>query len=198
MARAHRPGSSRQASANPCNSASLRQARCFQRVGNDRSNGQGRRFAPGRKSGSITSPSSGCGANGASGGDGNACGRLGGPADRAASLAQVTEQLREGHRIEYSVRWHAPFTCHLNTPMHMVEFSDGVGIWIDAENAAVFERFFMPAPIEIEPPGMSVYLNSYAVFGAGLQDFVDVDLIARPSLKLASGHVTDDCGVRIS
>ena len=44
---------------------------------------------------------------------------------------------------------------------------------------------------------MSVYLNRDAEFGAGFQYFVDVDLIARAALKLATGHVAQDCSVRI-
>jgi hypothetical protein len=59
-------------------------------------------------------------------------GPLGGTANRAASLSEITEQLRESHNVKYAVRRHAAFTCHLNTPMHMVELADRVGIWIDA------------------------------------------------------------------
>jgi dihydroxyacid dehydratase/phosphogluconate dehydratase len=70
-------------------------------------------------------------------------------------LTKRTEQLRQSHSVEYAVRRHAAFTCHLNTPMHMVEFADRVGIRIDADAAAI-ERLFVPAPVEIEPPWMSV------------------------------------------
>jgi colicin import membrane protein len=100
-------------------------------------------------------------------GDRNASGRaLGRTANRAASLSKITEQLRESHGVEYAVRRHAAFTCHLNTPMHMVELADRVGIRINAEDAAVIECLFVPAPVEIEPPWMSVYLDRNAVFGA--------------------------------
>ena len=69
-------------------------------------------------------------------------GPLGGTADRAASLAKITEELRESHCVEYAVRRHAAFTCHLNPPMHMVKLADGVGIWIDAKHAAAYSSAF--------------------------------------------------------
>ena len=63
--------------------------------------------------------------------------------------------------------------------MHMVQLPDGVGVGINAEDAAVIERLLVPAPVEIEPPWMRVDFHGDAVLGAGFEDFVDIDLIAR-------------------
>ena len=55
----------------------------------------------------------------------------------------------------------------------------------------------MPPPVKVEPPRMRVDFNRYAVFRAGLQDLVDIDLVSRVPQQLASGHVADDGGVRV-
>jgi hypothetical protein len=34
--------------------------------------------------------------------------------------------------------------------MHVIKLADRVGIRVDAEHAAVLQRFLMPAPIKIE------------------------------------------------
>ena len=62
--------------------------------------------------------------------------------------------------------------------MHMVKLADGVGIWIDAKNAAIFKRLLMPAPIEIEPPGIGVDLHGDAMRGAGGQNLLDINFVA--------------------
>ena len=59
------------------------------------------------------------------------------------------------------------------------------------------KRLLMPAPIEIQPPRMSIDFDSDAKFGACLQDFVDVDLVSWTSLQLAAGHMSQDGRVRI-
>ena len=44
---------------------------------------------------------------------------------------------------------------------------------------------------------MRVDFNGYAVLRAGLQNLVDVHVVSRTPLQLASGHMSDDCGVRV-
>ncbi|MFK4522921.1 hypothetical protein ABIF90_000902 [Bradyrhizobium japonicum] len=45
---------------------------------------------------------------------------------------------------------------------------------------------------------MGVDFNRYAMFRAGLQDLVDVDLISGTPLQLTAGQMSDDCGMRIA
>ena len=72
--------------------------------------------------------------------------------------------------------------------MHMVELSDGMSVGFEAEDAAVFERLLVPAPIKIEPPRMRIDLDGDAVLCASFQDFVDIDFIAGTPLGLAFRH----------
>jgi len=113
------------------------------------------------------------------------------------SLREMRKDLHKGHCIQNAVRRHAALAGHFNTPMHVVEVADGVRIRIDAEDAAIFERFLMPSPVKVEPPWMRVDLDGDAVLRAGLEYLVDVDLIAEAPLQLASGHMPDDCRMRI-
>ena len=109
----------------------------------------------------------------------------------------MRKDLHKGHCIQNAVRRHAALARHFNTPMHVVEVADGVRIRIDAEDAAIFERFLMPSPVKVEPPRMRVDLDGDAVLRAGLEYLVDLDLIAGAPLQLASGHMPDDCRMRI-
>src|SRR6185312_8755502 len=96
-----------------------------------------------------------------------------------------------------AVRRDAALAGHEDAPMHMAELRDRMCVWIDAENSTVIEGFLVPAPVKVEPPRMRVDFNGDAVFGAGFQHFVDVDLIAGAALKLTAGQVAYDRGVRI-
>ena len=54
-----------------------------------------------------------------------------------------------------------------------------MGIGIDADDTAVIEGSLVPAPIEIiKPPRMSIDLDGDAVFRAGFEDLLDVDLVS--------------------
>ena len=55
----------------------------------------------------------------------------------------------------------------------------------------------MPAPVKIEPPRMRVDFDGNAVFGAGFQNLIDIDLISRAALELAAGHMADNRRVGI-
>ena len=109
----------------------------------------------------------------------------------------MRKQFRKRHGIQDAICRHAALAGHLDAPVHVVELPDGMGVGIDAEYATIAERFLMPPPVKVEAPRMRIYFNRYAVFRAGLQDLVDIDLVSRTPLQLASGHVSDDCGVRI-
>src|SRR5947207_817 len=67
-------------------------------------------------------------------------------------------------------------------------------IRIDAHHATKVERRLVPAPIKVKPPRICVDFNSDAVFGAGREDFLDIDVVPRTAQKLASGHMPKDGG----
>jgi hypothetical protein len=66
----------------------------------------------------------------------------------------------------------------------MVELPYGVGIGINAEDAAVVQGLLVPAPVEIKPPRLRIDLHGDAALGAGFQDFIDVDLISGAPCEL--------------
>ena len=105
---------------------------------------------------------------------------------------------RQTHRIQDPLRGDTALARHFDTPMHVVELPDRMSVRIDAEDAALIECLLMPAPVEVESPGMSVNFDSDAVFRTRFEDFVDVEIITGPAQQLASGHVPDDCRPRIS
>jgi hypothetical protein len=59
-----------------------------------------------------------------------------------------------------------------------------MGIGIDGHQAPDLEPRLVPAPIQIEPPWVRI-----AVLGAGSQNLLDIDLIARPPQRLPPRHV---------
>ena len=79
-----------------------------------------------------------------------------------------------------------------NTPPDQVNLGSRVRVGIDAEHAAKLETALIPPPVEIKPPGVRVDLDRDAMLRAGLQDLLDIDLIARPPQKLSAGHVAED------
>src|SRR6188768_4076413 len=104
----------------------------------------------------------------------------------------MTEKLRQLHRIKHTVWRYAALARHLDAPMHMIQFANGVRIGIDAEDAAVVERCLMPAPVKIKTPGVRVYFDGDPILPAGFENFIDVDVIARTALKLPACHVADN------
>src|SRR4051794_39380860 len=70
-------------------------------------------------------------------------------------------------------------------------------IGIDAHHASELERLPMPAPVEVQAPGIGVDLDRNAMLGARAQDFFDVDVIAWAPEQLPAGHVSQDRGARI-
>ena len=56
---------------------------------------------------------------------------------------------------------------HLDAPMHVIQLPDRMGVRIDAEHAAELKGGLVPAPIQIEPPWMSVDLDNDVMPGTG-------------------------------
>ena len=79
----------------------------------------------------------------------------------------------------------------------MIELPYGVGVRIDAENAAIIQSHLMPAPVKIEPPRVRVDFNGDASLGAGFQNSVDVDFISGAPGELTPGHMAQDGRIRI-
>ena len=78
----------------------------------------------------------------------------------------MAKEFRERHRVEDPVGGNTALARHLDTPMHVIELADGVGVRIDAQNASITECCLMPAPVKIEPPGMGIDLDDNVVLSA--------------------------------
>src|SRR3954465_13306946 len=66
-----------------------------------------------------------------------------------------------------------------------------MSVGIDAEHAAEFEPTLVPAPVEVQPVRIRVDLNRDIVTGTGLQDGIDVDLVAFSPQQQSAGHVAE-------
>src|SRR5690348_16749294 len=113
---------------------------------------------------------------------------------RAPLLSEVSSDFREGHRVQDAVSWYATLSGHLDTPVHVVQFSDRVRVRIDAHHASEIERCLVPAPVQVEPPWMRIDLDHDVVLCTGAKYLLDVDVVSWTALKLPAGHVTDDRG----
>src|SRR3954471_4721350 len=124
-------------------------------------------------------------------------GTSGRPGERAPLLTEVSRDFRKRHRVEDAVGRDTALARHRDAPVHVVELGDRVRVRIDAEHAAELKGGLVPAPIQIEPPWMSVDLDNDLMLGTGTQHFLDVDFVAWPPLELAAGHVSDDVSMRM-
>ena len=88
--------------------------------------------------------------------------------------AQILPQPTNGECIEDTLGWHATFAGHFHTPVRQIEFVGRMGIWVDAHDAADLQGPTMPAPIEIQPPRVSVDLNGNPLLGTSGEDRLDV------------------------
>ena len=70
-------------------------------------------------------------------------------------------------------------------------------IGIDAHHAAQLEGAGMPAPIEVEPPGVGIDLDRNPMLRTCSQNLLDIHVITRTPEQLASGHVSEDRGAGI-
>jgi hypothetical protein len=71
-------------------------------------------------------------------------------------LTQILRELRKRHSIQNAIGRCFPLASHLDTPMHMVEFADRMGIRIYADHAPAIERRLMPTPVEISRQGWAL------------------------------------------
>src|SRR4051812_5524678 len=83
----------------------------------------------------------------------------------------MLSDFRKLHGIQDALRRHAAFPRHLDAPMHVVEFGNRMGVRIDAHHAAEVERGLVPAPIQVEAPGMRVDLTATACLAQARSTF---------------------------
>lgn len=102
-------------------------------------------------------------------------------------MPKVPRDFRERHRVQHAVRRYAALSGHLNTPVHMVQFSDRVRVRIDAHDASEIERCLVPAPVQVESPRMRIDLNHDVVLRTSAKHLLDIDFVSRAALKLAAG-----------
>src|SRR6266576_2509362 len=69
-----------------------------------------------------------------------------------------------------------------------------MSIRIYAHCAAKLQGRLMPAPIEVEAPGVGIDLYGDTVLGTCAKDFLDVYVVTRPAQQLPAGDVTQDGG----
>src|SRR6185436_15063271 len=86
---------------------------------------------------------------------------------------------------------------HRDAPAGQVDFGRRVRIRIDAEHAAELEPARVPAPVEVEAPGIGIDLDGNAVLGASGEDPLGIDAVAFAAEELASGHVPENGRVRV-
>jgi hypothetical protein len=98
-------------------------------------------------------------------------------------LTKVGYDLGQRHRVQDPIHWHAALSRHLDTPVHVVELGDRVGVRIDAHHAAELDGRLVPAPIQIEPPWVGVNLDDDVMLGARVKDILGVDFAAWPPLE---------------
>src|SRR5438552_3623004 len=90
--------------------------------------------------------------------------RRGGPREfPGASLGEQISDLAQAEAIEHALFRHPALAGHLDAPMGEIELGHGMRIRVDAHPAAELERFAVPAPVEVEPPGIGIDLDRDAV-----------------------------------
>ena len=110
---------------------------------------------------------------------------------------QILQQTGKSECIKDAFGRYATFARHFHAPVRQIEFVSRMCVWIDAHDTAELQGPTMPAPIEIQPPGVSVDLNGNPVLGTSGEDRLDVYFIPRPAQELPSSHVAENSGVRI-
>jgi len=79
-----------------------------------------------------------------------------------------------------------------NAVPDVADVVDVVRVRTDAEFHALPYRAFHVAPVQIKPLGIRVYLYDYAVCGAGVDDFLDVDIERLPREQQPPCRVAED------
>ena len=114
-----------------------------------------------------------------------------------APFLQILGELFLAEAIQDALFRDTALARHLDPPVRQINFARRMRIRIDAHHATKVERRLVPAPIKVKPPRICVDFNGDAVFGAGREDFLDIDVVPRTAQKLASGHMPKDGGIGI-
>src|SRR5262245_57160288 len=81
--------------------------------------------------------------------------------------------------------------------MSQIDLIGRMGIRVYAHQTSGVERVAMPAPVQIEPPGIGVDLNGYAVFRTSSENRLNVDVISGSAQQLPAGHMAEYRGMGI-
>src|SRR3954469_7892492 len=97
---------------------------------------------------------------------------------RAASPFEMLHDLGQRHRVQNPLCRYASLASHFDPPVHVIELGNRVRVGVDAEHAPEVKRALVPAPVQIQPPRVSVDLNSDSVLGAGTEHRLNVNVVA--------------------
>src|SRR5262245_46275583 len=106
--------------------------------------------------------------------------------------AEILQNLLEVPAVEDAGGRHPALARHDDAEARVVELARRMGIGIDAEEAAERQRPLVPAPVEVEPPGMGIDLHRHAMRGTGLEDRFDIDVIARALQQPPARHMAEN------
>ena len=95
-----------------------------------------------------------------------------------APFLQIRGKLILSEAIENPVFRHSALAGHLDAPVREIELARGMGVGVDAHQAAEAQGRFMPAPVKIEPPWVGIDLDRDAVLGTRRKHLLDVDVVA--------------------
>src|SRR5215208_2752769 len=125
---------------------------------------------------------------------GSSLGRL--TPSSSGTFEKFGDRLR-GSTVQYTLPWYSAFSGDQNSPSHQVQFGNRVRIGINAEHATQFQGATVPAPIQIEAPGIGIDFHRDPMFRACSKNLFNIELIPGPAQQLASHGMTKDRRVGI-
>src|SRR3569833_92775 len=95
----------------------------------------------------------------------------------------------ERKTVQHSSGGDAALASQLDSPVREIDLFGRMRVGVDAEHASELARSAMPAPVQIQTPGISVDLDGDAEAGACREHHLDVNFITGATQQLSSGHV---------
>src|SRR5829696_10035505 len=109
-----------------------------------------------------------------------------------ASCLQKCGDLLQVQAVEDALWRDAAFAGHQHAPAGEIDLIRRVCVRVDAEYAAEFEGSPVPPPVHVEPVRVRIDFDSDPVLGAGPEDRVNVDLVARSAQQHAARQVAEN------